>query len=471
MKNKASKIILTVVFAEILIFGASFAKATTNEGIVKALQSLIQVLIRMLNQLFAQRGSSPVTTITVPLIPTTTTLVTSSTKLNVCTTVSGKYSMTLEEAINLFKNSECKSLGDPNKLPISCYQCDPKTIHGDLYHAVYGEDNSLSDRAAYEIGGCTINIKDKRAYINKGPSFCTGSTDVTYLFAIVCAMRNTPKEGWYYIEGPDAMYMNSTSSQKVLKIELLKSAKCSNCQLICSDDGKTITYTDSCTKSVIASHGGEFSCKGPIEVSPKDSSFIENLIRTALPNITPCIDSDGGQNIYAKGTTKDSRGTQNTDICESSDSLVEYYCLNNYVEMSRLTCPNGYYCQDGACIPGVTSHLFVRVQGEIGDKNETLGETPFGYGIKLPINQIGGFQISIFKDGSVLDPTTPGLTVEWSPEGLINHFVKDTLQLNEHYRREVAYYQFAQPGVRTIKCCVTYSNDTYCNDLQIEVIK
>jgi hypothetical protein len=105
-------------------------------------------------------------------------------------------------------------------------------------------------------------------------------------------MQNTPQEGWYYIEGSDTMYMNSTSSQKVLRIELLKSAKCSNCQLICSEKTKDhypvgATYTDSCTNSVIASHGGEFSCKGPIATSPKDPEFIENLVRKVLPNITP----------------------------------------------------------------------------------------------------------------------------------------------------------------------------------------
>jgi subtilase family serine protease len=61
MKNKSSKIILTVVFAGILVFGASFVRAqTSNEEMIKTLQSLIQVLTQMLNQLLAQRGLPPV---------------------------------------------------------------------------------------------------------------------------------------------------------------------------------------------------------------------------------------------------------------------------------------------------------------------------------------------------------------------------------------------------------------------------
>jgi len=65
MKNKASKIILTVVFAGILVFGASFAKATTNEDMIKILQSLIQVLQQMIVQLQTQLAQRNTTTTTI----------------------------------------------------------------------------------------------------------------------------------------------------------------------------------------------------------------------------------------------------------------------------------------------------------------------------------------------------------------------------------------------------------------------
>ena len=71
MKNKASKIILTVVFTGILVFGASFARAqTSNEEMIKMLQSLIQVLMQMVAQLQAQLAQK--------VTPTTTTTISSA---------------------------------------------------------------------------------------------------------------------------------------------------------------------------------------------------------------------------------------------------------------------------------------------------------------------------------------------------------------------------------------------------------
>jgi|GEM_PF-4661198 len=98
-----------------------------------------------------------------------------------------------------------------------------------------------------------------------------------------------------------------------------------------------------------------------------------------------------------------------------------------------------------------------------------MGKTPFGYGIQLPVNKVGNFSASIWKDDHKLDPSTSGLTTSWSSEGLINHFVKDINLPDLHYKQETASYEFTQPGVKAIKCCATYSNDTYCSSMQIEV--
>ena len=68
-KNKVSKLILTIVIAGVLVFGTSFAKAETNEELIKMLQSLIQMLMQMVAQLqqqLAQKttSTSPITNAT-----------------------------------------------------------------------------------------------------------------------------------------------------------------------------------------------------------------------------------------------------------------------------------------------------------------------------------------------------------------------------------------------------------------------
>ena len=69
MKNKAFKLALTIVIAGALVFGASFAKATTNEDMIKMLQSLIQILRQMVQQLQQQLAQK--TTPTSPIINAT----------------------------------------------------------------------------------------------------------------------------------------------------------------------------------------------------------------------------------------------------------------------------------------------------------------------------------------------------------------------------------------------------------------
>ena len=70
MRNKTSKIILTVVFAGILVFGALFAKAQSTDEYIKALQTQIQTLLRHIQQLQLQLMQKTTTTTTT--IPTST---------------------------------------------------------------------------------------------------------------------------------------------------------------------------------------------------------------------------------------------------------------------------------------------------------------------------------------------------------------------------------------------------------------
>ena len=75
--------------------------------------------------------------------------------------------------------------------------------------------------------------------------------------------------------------------------------------------------------------------------------------------VIPCTDSDGGKNIYVKGTLMfgflgGSHGQTFIDSCIDTNTVKEYECsqpdVNTYtVESYSLTCPSGYTCQDGAC--------------------------------------------------------------------------------------------------------------------------
>ncbi|MGC8851657.1 MAG: hypothetical protein ACP5PR_00935, partial [Minisyncoccia bacterium] len=67
MKNKPFKLVLTVVIVGMLVFGALFAKATTNEEMIKTLQSLIQMLMQIVAQLQAQLAQKLTTTTTIPI--------------------------------------------------------------------------------------------------------------------------------------------------------------------------------------------------------------------------------------------------------------------------------------------------------------------------------------------------------------------------------------------------------------------
>lgn len=82
------------------------------------------------------------------------------------------------------------------------------------------------------------------------------------------------------------------------------------------------------------------------------------LTPTPLPS-TSCTDSDGGYNIYSTGKTNFSYASHPwvfDEVCLTSNTLAESSCNNNLMNVSTVTCPNGYYCKgdswSGACVPG-----------------------------------------------------------------------------------------------------------------------
>ncbi|MCK5022700.1 MAG: hypothetical protein KAS04_00870, partial [Candidatus Aenigmarchaeota archaeon] len=63
-----------------------------------------------------------------------------------------------------------------------------------------------------------------------------------------------------------------------------------------------------------------------------------------------CIDSDGGINLYEKGTA--TRGSQVlSDHCNSDGTLTEKYCADDgTIKWDSHNCPGEYYCYDAECV-------------------------------------------------------------------------------------------------------------------------
>jgi len=62
-----------------------------------------------------------------------------------------------------------------------------------------------------------------------------------------------------------------------------------------------------------------------------------------------CTDSDGGINVYTKGTVV-VNGASYTDYCQSNTIVFEYRCSDKNVASSKEPCPTNYLCQNGRCI-------------------------------------------------------------------------------------------------------------------------
>ncbi|GEM_PF-3431298 len=94
----------------------------------------------------------------------------------------------------------------------------------------------------------------------------------------------------------------------------------------------------------------------------KGAEATAHYLLTVAANQTnaTCIDTDGGDNIYTKGTaTGKEIGTDKviskTDYCSDNNNVVEYFCNDiyagytpGYVNNGVKSCPNG--CNNGACI-------------------------------------------------------------------------------------------------------------------------
>jgi len=267
MKNKAFKLALTIVIAGALVFGASFARAqTSNEDMVKMLQSLIQMLLQMVAQLQAQLAQKITTTTTIPILQQT------------CDSI-----------------CEAKGYQSGNCIGSSSEGVSPTCPVGDI-----------------NIGQTTGCSKaEAPSAIGMPTCCCSNKIKYSCMTAIGTLVTN-----WYSTCIPDS---NGTFNSL------------EECQKIC---GTT----------------------------------------------SGCTDSDGGWNLYQKGTIYINNQAVCTDSCETSQKLIECSCGNPSgggpdlgYSKSQINCPSGYTCQDGACKPTTTASITV-LSPNGGEKCE-MGKT------------------------------------------------------------------------------------------------
>ncbi|MBN2459660.1 hypothetical protein JXB28_05220 [Candidatus Woesearchaeota archaeon] len=84
-----------------------------------------------------------------------------------------------------------------------------------------------------------------------------------------------------------------------------------------------------------------------------------------------CYDSDGGRNLYVKGTTIWRGGTY-VDRCYDTNRVYEFRCDNNIMYGSYDECTYPDYCSNGVCVKPVCGNGIVE-RGEDCDGSNLLG--------------------------------------------------------------------------------------------------
>lgn len=164
-----------------------------------------------------------------------------------------------------------------------------------------------------------------------------------------------PILGWIKLDAkPDSYVFWDTNSVCDLQMSL--------CRPVNPGNYKIMALSQDANGNLIISYGN----KTPGNVDLSDAPF-----QIISPPTEICTDSDGGDNIYTKGTaTGKELGTNNTvsktDYCYDSNNVVENFCGDiypgyprGYVNNGIKSCPNG--CSDGACIQSVGTIQLVKL--------------------------------------------------------------------------------------------------------------
>jgi hypothetical protein len=127
-------------------------------------------------------------------------------------------------------------------------------------------------------------------------------------------------------------------------------------------NGRSTSYTDKCSGKTLT----EYYCKNNWIVSTQyscpdvcsDGACMKSG-SSSSSDVISCTDTDGGKSFKDSGilTTKyNGSPSIYSDRCKDNDILVEYYCVNNWIASSTLSCDSAYsgfyVCRDGKCVAG-----------------------------------------------------------------------------------------------------------------------
>jgi hypothetical protein len=252
-----------------------------------------------------------------------------------------------------------------------------------LVPAVFGDMlPAYNQNSCVEDDGLNYDVKG----FAKGPDENTG---VFAQYYDSCATYNGDKgkeEGWYIAE----THCSQSGSENYVHTQWTKcKLGCYDGQCIpelndmsCTDTDGSDIYTKgtvtgvndvvlggltSATDKCVGSTLKEYICSNnngigyPSTVALQEK-FCENgcsngkcLKESIEPVVLPsCYDTDGGNNIYKKGTITYDNGKISHETCSSPTQVIERYCNNGemkVVNTDGVKCPNGYGCSDGACVP------------------------------------------------------------------------------------------------------------------------
>ncbi|MDO8554911.1 MAG: CARDB domain-containing protein [Candidatus Micrarchaeota archaeon] len=145
------------------------------------------------------------------------------------------------------------------------------------------------------------------------------------------------------------------------------------------------------------------------------SPFNLYMYKLSVTTPTPtCSDSDGGENVYTKGTISGTfspgdagaaivRSHNNDEYCVNSRTVAENYCsASNYITGRDITCPTGYSCSDGACVQQTNNKFPVYVY------SETFAQADAAYPHYNPtlVSGVTVYAYRISDNGYVMSATT-----------------------------------------------------------------
>ncbi len=157
----------------------------------------------------------------------------------------------------------------------------------------------------------------------------------------------------YFVKGNTSNVLLSTSGQPPTVID----TKTDSCEGIVLKENYCSTPSTAVTESVDCSQiNPNFRCvEGACVYIPDFGPIVTEPVTTPTagpPHGIPCSDTDGGLNLFTKGTAGIQGQTQYEDFCLGETTIQEYFCKQGNIPVPTslpLNCPDKTECKDGAC--------------------------------------------------------------------------------------------------------------------------